>query len=288
MPAEQTWRAAAGAIEVDADVAPPNLLPVEVLEDLSPPAQPVDSIARLLDRKQASGDLARWKNAITALPSTDTQTLILRAGTTADALTLWALHSQLDKRGIAPCLRWPGNMDTPQLQFVSWLADLLWFTRRNRAHRAKFRNWQRLMQGEPGSAAWLEQAYWIFKGMYGRQNVSSYTARGLGLDPDQRQDLLTLPTSRMVEARRKVQPTAFAEVRQVLLSHAMAHPDKAGTHTPDAIANRRALLWRTHVLTGRRPAETARHWALLTDETTTRQVIARQLTTIQTVLAAQS
>lgn len=289
MPAElEAWRAGAGSVGTDELAEPSHSVPAEALEDLSPPVLSVDSIERLVLKKRASGDMERWKLSISKLPTTDTPTLILRVGTTTDALTLWALHSQLDKRGIAPCLRWPGNMETPQMQLISWLADLHWFAKRNRTHRAKFKSWQRLWLDEPGSAKWLERAYWIFKGMYGRQNLSSYTARGLGLAREQRQDLLTLPTSRMVMSRRETLPAGFANTRQLLLSHAMAHPDKSGTRSPDAIANRRARLWRVHVLSGQRPAETARHWALLTGETTARQVIARQLTAIQTVLLAPS
>ncbi len=285
MPSEPEWRAGAGNIETNADLEPAGTPTHEELEDLSPPpALPVDSIAYLVARKRTSGDLEHWQRLIAAMPANDTQTLINRVGTATDALTLWALHVQLDKRGIAPCLRWPGNLETPQMQFVSWVADLLWFTKRNSNHRAKFRNWQRLLNTAPASAQWLESAYRIFIAMYGRQNVSSYTARGLALTPEHRQHLMTLPTSRMVSVRQMLRSESFAQTREELLTHAMANPDKSGTHTPDSIANRRARLWRVHVLLGKRSAETARNWAALTGETATRQVIARQLDTIEAVL----
>lgn len=281
------WRDGAACIDPDAAPAPsrkPSPEELAALEDLNAPAPPIHSIRHLLAQKRASGDLERWKRSIAALPGTDTQTLIVRISTTTDALTLWALHVHLDKRGIAPCLRWPANTTTPQTLFVTWVADLHWFTKRNRAHAAKFQNWQRLMQDDPGSPEWHERAYRVFVAMHGRQNVSSYTARGLALEPEQRLTLMTLPTSRMVTTRLELNPTTFAETRRKLLEHAMACPDLSGTHKPDDVANRRAWLWRVHVLSGKRPAETARNWALLTKKATKRQGIARHLETIKTVL----
>lgn len=289
MPPDLLWRGGAGRAVIDAEPAPPREPSNEelaTLEDLSDPAPPVHSIARLVERKRAAGTLDKWKRSVAALPGTDTLTLILRLSTTADPLMAWALHVCLDKRGVAPCLRWPANSTTPQMMFVAWAGDVFWLTRRNRTHCAKFQSWQRLMQVEPGSAQWLELAYRIFAGMYGRQNIASYTARGLALAPEQRQPLMTLPTTRMIASRLELQPTAFADIRQRLLSHAMAYPDKSRTRSPEAVGNRRALLWRAHVLLGRRPAETARNWAPLTGETTTRQVIARQIGAIETALAA--
>lgn len=287
------WRDRAGCIDTDAESAPAARRELsdeefKLLDDLSaPPPTVIHSIPRLLSLKSASpGHVDRWKRSIATLTGTSTQTLILKVSTATDPATLWALHVVLDKRGVAPCLRWPANATTPQTQFVSWLADLHWFSKRHRAHTAKFQSWQRLMQDEPGSPQWHERAYRIFTAMYGSQNISSYTARGLALSLDHRQPLLMLPTSRMVKSRLELQAVAFSDTRQRLLSHAMANPDKSGTHGPDAVANRRAQLWRVHVLSGKRPAETARNWALVTGESTARQVIARQIATIETVLAA--
>lgn len=286
------WRGGAGCIDAYAEPAPSRELSDEelnVLEDLSasPPIIVIHSIPHLLALKNASPDqVDRWKRSIATLPGTDTQTLILKVSTATDPMTLWALHVHLDKRGVAPCLRWPANATAPQMRFTTWLADMHWFAKRHRAHTAKFQSWQRLMQDEPGSPQWHERAYRAFTAMYGSQNVSSYTARGLALSLDHRQPLMMLPTSRMVTSRLELQPAAFADTRQRLLSHAMASPDKSGAHSPATVANRRAQLWRVHVLSGKRPAETARNWALVTGESTARQVIARHLTTIETVLAA--
>lgn len=288
MPPDLPWRGGAGCIEEDAAPAPsrePSAEELVALDDLSAPASPIHSVAYLLAQKKASGDLDRWKRVIAALPGLDSQTLILKVCAADDALTLWALHVHLDKRGVAPCLRWPGNTTTSQMRFITWAADLFWFARRNLGHSAKFQSWQRLLQDEPGSAQWLEKAYRIFAAMYGRQNVSSYTARGLALAHEQRQPLMTLPTSRMVTARAELQPTAFADITHRLLSRSMARRDKSGLRSPEAVANRRSRLWQVHVLSVKRPTETARNWTLLTSETITRQVISRHIDAIQTALA---
>jgi hypothetical protein len=247
----------------------------------------VHSIARLTAEKAASGasgDLARFKTALLALRTTRTDHLILRIATTTDPLMLWALHGTLDKRGIAPCLRWPKNDSTPQMVFITWLADVQWLTRRNPAHRAKFKSWQRLFSEAPDSAAWREKAYWIFVGMYDRQNLASYGARGLGLDTGQRQPLMMFPTAAMVKARLELQPARAAETRERLYSYSIERPDSSGQRTPEAIAERRARLWRVFILSGKSIAATAENWRLTTGEPLTRQAALKQVNTIKAIL----
>lgn len=247
----------------------------------------VHSIARLTAEKAASGasgELTRFKKALQALRTTKTETLILRIATTPDPLLLWALHGTLDKRGIAPCLRWPKNDSAPQMVFITWLADVHWLATHNPAHRAKFKSWQRLFTEAPNSAAWREKAYWIFVGMYDRQNLSSYGARGLGLDAAQRQPLMMFPTAAMVKARLGLQPEQAAEIREQLYSYSMMHPDKSGERTPEAIAGRREGLWRVFILSGKSIAATAENWRLTTGEPLTRQAALKQVSTIKGIL----
>lgn len=288
-----SWRDGSGSVEL-AEAPLPSCEPsgagletLDALDALDEPPPPVHSIAGLLAQKKGhSSDLDRWKRSIQALPGVDTQTLVLRISTTADPLTVWALHMHLDKRGVAPCLRWPANASAAQMVFITWAADVLWFTKRNRTHIAKFQSWQRLLEDDPGSEHWRERAYRIFFAMHGRQNISSYTARGLALTPDQRQPLMMLPTARMAADRQELRPAAFEDTRQRLLTHAMTYPDKSGRYSPEAIANRRVRLWRVHVLSGKRPADTAKNWTVLTGESAKRQVIARHIATIEKVLLA--
>lgn len=247
----------------------------------------VHSIARLTAEKAASGpsgELGRFKKMLVELRTARTETLILRIATTADPLMLWALHGTLDKRGIAPCLRWPKNDSTPQAVFITWLADVQWLVTRNPAHRAKFKSWQRLFIEAPDSPAWRKKAYWIFVGMYGHQNLSSYGARGLGLDTAQRQPLMSFPTAAMVKARLELQLAEFEQTREQLYSYSIEHPDSSGQRTPEAIAERRARLWRMFILSGKNIAATADNWRLTTGEPLTRQAALKQINTIKGIL----
>lgn len=281
---------------LDDETRPPHSAPtpdiLAALEELdASPARPtrgrpegVHSVSHLIAEKNLSRDLDRFKKAARALVDTDTATLILKIHSTQDPLMLWAIHMALDKRGVPPALRWPANTSTEQMKFIGWQADIFWFTRRNPHHRPKFRGWVRLLTETPGSQTWLQQAYWIFAAMYDRQNVSSYTARGLALTPEHRQPLMMLPTSRMVTARLQLQASPFAETRERLLSHAVANPDKSGKYTPEAIGQRRAALWRTFILSGKSPTATGDSWKLLSGESITRQAISRQLDTVKAIL----
>lgn len=244
----------------------------------------VHSIPRLTAQKKTGGDSSRFKKAILALPGTDTQTLILRIATTTDALTLWALHATLDKREIAPCLRWPQNDSTPQMEFITWAADLLWFCKRNPDHHAKSKGYQRLLAEKPAAPAWHEKAYWMFANLHGRRSLAHVAAVSLALTDTQRQALMTLPTKAMATDRLEFSPDRRGVTRERIYSHAMQHPDKSGTYQPEAVANRRAKLWRVYVLTGRSKTDTAKHWQLLTGEAITRQAITKQLTTTEKIL----
>jgi len=285
------WRVGA-VVHRDGDPCGPTCEPLpgelDELDKLRPAIRPrpegVHSITHLVAEKRVSCDLERFRRSVLALSSTSTQTLILKITTCNDPLMLWAIHVTLDGRNIIPALRWPANTSTEQMKFIGWLADLLWFTKRTPDHQPKFRGWVRLLAETPANPAWQDMAYWIFVAMYDRQNISSYTARGLALTPAQRQPLMSLPTARMVTARLELQPIPFAETRQRLLSHAVAHPDKSGTRTPEAITNRRAGLWRTFLLSEKRQTATAENWKLLTGEPLSRQAISRHLETIKTIL----
>lgn len=278
------WRDGA-YIEDIASPSPPTEAPPSIdIDDLAPHSEVVHSIARLIAEKRSGGNLDRFKKAVVALRSTDTQTLILRIATTSDALMLWAIHVTLDKRDIQPCLRWPKNDSTPQMEFVTWLADVHWFVKRNLRHAPLFRGWQRLLLEEVDTPAWRERGYRIFVSMYGHQNLSSYGTRGLALSSAQRQPLMMFPSSGMTTARLQLQPIRFALAREILYSHAMAHPDKSHMHSPESIAGRRMGLWRVGVLSGHSPAATLHNWKLLTGETVSRQVISRRLTAVNAIL----
>ena len=250
---------------------------------LAPHFEGLDSFARLIDKKRASHDLAAFKLKVVALPACDTATLIARLGTTSDALMAWAICCQLEKRGVPPCLRWPGNTETPQMLFVNWCADIAWFVKHNPTHTPRFKSWQRLFKYEPFSPQWLETAFWHFVSMHAR-SLAYVTGKALALTDDHRQELLTVPTLAMVAARREIAPERIEQLRADLLTHANNFPDKSGKLNPSDVAARRALLYRAHVLLGKHPPTTAKHWPALTGQTISRQAIGAQLSTIERAL----
>ncbi len=247
----------------------------------------ISSIARLTDQKSTSDDLVRFKSKVRALPTFTTQQLVLRIATTADPLILWAIHVHLDTRNIPPAQRWPANTNTPQAEFITWLADLLWFAKRNPDHQPKFKGWCRLFKDKTNSPEWRERAFWLYDNT-ARRSIAHITSKGLALSGTQRQDLMTLPTSEMVKQRRELHPDRVEAVRRCLLTHALAHPDRSSKLTPETIANRRAAIWRAHILTGRSPTATAQTWQVLTGTPTTRQIISKQVAITDEVLRLAS
>lgn len=238
------------------------------------------SIPHLTADKRTGADLVRFNAAIEAMADQDTTTLILRIETASDPLALWGLHQELDRRGVAPALRWPSNEENPQNEFITALADLFWLAKRNPTHQVLYRGWRGIFKHTPGGSEWHAAAHRQFVFTAERYALSHKCAQGLGLTAAQRQDLMILPTAAMVADRRALHPDKFADFRASLLAHAMQHPDKSGQRTPGAIANRRARLWRVFVLSGHSQTATAKNWHLMTGETLTRQAIAKQLAII--------
>lgn len=253
-----------------------------------PFSEDVHSITRLSAEKDTGADLARFNRAVAGMPDQDTHTLILRLETQTDPLIFWELHQELDRRDIPPAQRWPGNQGTPQTAFITLLADLLWITRRNPGHAPAYRGWRGLFSHPPGSPGWHATSHRQYHFVAARYSVSHWCAKGLALTEPQRLGLMVLQTSAMQADRRQLDSDKFSEFRAKLLGHALQHQDKAGKHTPEAIAERRARLWRVYVLSGRNQTTTTKNWHLVTGEAVTRQAIAKQLTIVDQVKREQA
>ena len=244
------------------------------------------TIPDLIAEKRSEADRARLRGMMERVKRTETTALIRWITSASESLILWELHLELDQRGISPCLRWPARDDTLQHDFITWLADMLWFAKRQRAHEPKFRGWRDLQKQLPGSEKWHATAARQFVYVHSRRSPSYWCANGLGLSDDQRQDLMTLPTTVMCAARRMLQPRAFAEIEIALLKHAISHPDRSGQYAPECIANRRSALLRTWVLSGKSPTLTAANWKALTGEQLSRQAVSKQIEIISCVTRA--
>jgi hypothetical protein len=230
----------------------------------------------------------RLRTAVHRIKKTETMPLIIRIATTADPVILWALHLELDRRDVLPCLRWPARDDTTQHEFVTWLADMLWLARRHPTHEPQFRGWRDLFGRPPGSNEWHAAMARQYFHAARHRSLAYWCANGLGLSDEQRQNLMMLPTATMCAARRVLHPEAFAQVGFALLSHAMAKPDRSGQHKPDDVANRRGDMFRTWVLSGKSPTLTAANWKILTGQHLSRQVISRQMEATLAVIEGQA
>jgi hypothetical protein len=242
-----------------------------------PVSEVVKSVPHLINEKRAEADLNCFRTVARALPATSCSTLVVRLQTTTDPLLLWAMHCELDKRSIPPCLRWPMNDASEQAEYLTWLADLLWFCKRHPGHKPTFRGWQGLFKNPPACTSWHQTAHRQFIFVGARYSLAHWCAKGIGLKEAQRQELMMLPTTEMQAERRQLRSDRFAATRARLLSAAISKPDKAAKHCPHAVADRRAVLWRVYLLSGRSQTATAKHWKLLTGNELTRQAIAKQL-----------
>lgn len=277
-----TWRDGAYLDEEGAAAEHAPTLGID-LDDLGGAPDPVCSIARLVAIKRDSVNLESFKRSISTLQDTATQTLIVRIATTTDALMLWALHLTLDKRNIPPCQRWPANTSTSQAEFITALADLLWFFKRDPRHVPRFRGWKALAALPPGHATWCEKAFWILTHIKG-VHLARQAVKGLGLSDAQRQELMMFPTLKMFESRRELRGDVLVETEHRLYSQAMSQPDRSRLHLPAKVAGRRTQLWRCHILSGLSPTETAKNWEALTGEALSRQAISKQIDAIKTAL----
>lgn len=241
------------------------------------------SVTALAAEKLVQEGLGRFRDTVKGLPLVATQTLVLRVAVTADPLLLWAIHLELDRRDVPPCLRWPANDCTPQAEFITWLADIHWFARRCPEHVAAFRGWRTLLAQVPATAKWHAHALRQFAYAYKRPSFAHWCAAGLGISDAQRQELMTMPTRAMQAARRAVLGQPFAELERELLDHAVAHPDRSGSRMPHAVASRRARMFRVHVLAGGAITRATSYWCLLTTEAITRQALAKQIDAVRLV-----
>lgn len=243
------------------------------------------TVPDLMDRARGLQglDAVRFRALLAAVPAQGTADLLRRFETTSDPMILWALHHQCEQRGIPPVLRWPGQQIGPQGDLLDLAADVRWIQRQHPYHRASARGWQAVLKAEPGSSTWHDHLHRQFLYVYPR-GMWWKAADGLGLSDAQRQELITMPTAKIRSERLGLSGQRFTDLHQRLLDHAYRHPDRARRHTPELVAQRRARLYRTHILTGCSPARTAKFWALTTGEAMTRQAVAHQVAAVEAIL----
>jgi hypothetical protein len=188
------------------------------------------------------------------------------------------IHSELNERDIAPCLRWPANDSTPQTEYITWLADILWIKTHLGPHKGEYGNWQRFLRIDRKSeqAKWHQEAHMLYLDAQGR-GVANWCANGIGLTHQGRADLMMLPTKAISALRRSIKGDAYTSLKNRHKERAKAFPDRSGLKDADEIAHRRARMWRVYILSGKNRSLSARRWTQLTGEDITRQAVSKQL-----------
>jgi hypothetical protein len=239
----------------------------------------IKSTPQLLNERKTSA--AAWSlflAAATDIPKQDSKTLVARIATTLDPLLLWLIHEELDRRDVPPAFRWPVNHGSVQMEYVTWLADIHWFTRRKPNHRTTYKNWQRWF-GDV-SDAWHASALRAYSFAFKRGSGAAYFAKGLALTERNRQELMTMKTAGQIARLRPLKKFG-QEYRRAILDHATSKPDRAGVKTPEKVAKRRFAIWKLYVLADESETSAARQYYKLYGEAIARQNLGKQVEVAQ-------
>jgi hypothetical protein len=251
------------------------MIALDSLTDLAVERPTLVCLHTLKASRQANkAALALFQAQAETIPTGSTVALVSRIQTTTDALMLWEIHMELEKRGIPPAFRYPENNRTPQMEFVTWLADLHWFTRQKPKHKPSFDKWKRLF--DPITDGWHETARRIFEGAYQRGNVNTYTSRGLKLAECDRRHLMTIKSTGQLRRLRDLRQAD--DRREAIAKHATGNAGRlTKDRTPDQVARRRFLIWKTYVLADRSETVAARMFHALHGEAIARQNLGKQI-----------
>ena len=234
----------------------------------------IKSIPQLLtERKTSAAAWSIFQVAATGIPTQESKTLVARIETTTDPLLLWLIHEELGRREVPPAFRWPVNQQSAQMEYVTWLADIYWFTRRKPRHKPAYKNWQRWFGEvcETWHASTVKAYFFAFKRGLG----AAYFAKGLSLSDRDRQELMTIKTAGQIARLRPLK--RHAEYLEAILDHARAKPDRAGLKTPEEVAKRRFAMWRLYLLADGSETAAARQYGNLYGEKVARQNLGKQV-----------
>ncbi|MGZ8302927.1 MAG: hypothetical protein ACXW2U_10120 [Telluria sp.] len=251
------------------------MITLDSLTSLIAERPPLVGLPALTASRQASkAAWALFQEMIKAISVASTLALVSRIQTATDALVLWEIHLELDRRGIAPSFRYPTNAATPQMEFVTWLADLHWFTRQKPKHKPCFDKWQRLFG--PITDGWHESARHVFETAYHRGNVATYTSRGMNLAECDRRLLMSVKSTGQLRRLRDLRQAD--DRRESITMHIAANAGRLSKdRTPDQVARRRFLIWKTYVLADRSETIAARIYQALYGEAIPRQNLGKQI-----------
>ncbi len=235
------------------------------------------SVDALVALKKQSPHIDLYRASVGALRSEGTPELLVRLKTTEDPLMMWALHLVLDDREVAPCLRDAMGERSGQTDYITWLADLFWLTKRMPGHKPGHRTWTGPFKNEPGSNDWHKSALWAYR-QSGRRS-GHYLALALGLSASDRQPLKTMPTYTMVGNRQLL--ARSWQYRNAIMTHAVTHRDRSATYTPGEVTERRMAILGVSLLAGRSATRAACYLESSTGRRMSRQALTGHVEQIE-------
>ncbi|MES2716471.1 MAG: hypothetical protein V4795_11940 [Pseudomonadota bacterium] len=257
----------------------------------APPTEPVpaawwDDLQTVPDMKQAVRDAETTDpagsvflgHALGSIPEQSTPTLLLRLRTVEHPLIAWALHMQLDAREVPPCLRPWMPARSKQSAFIATLADLMWLATRHSGHKT-YERMAGVFKHPVRDDRWHRAALWAYRQCRGR---TWQLAGRLNLTDAMRCHTLTMTTGAQAGDRKRL-GNQLPGLVEAITAHGRQHPDKSGATTPQAVADRRALLVSTFVLLGRNQTEAIACLQRVDGITISRQTLVRQLQAASTI-----
>lgn len=209
-------------------------------------------------------DRERYERFLAQIKGRETLDLINSVKTTEKPLYLWEYHRELEARGIPPILRGNGDHSCGlEGELVNLCADIAWLQKQypHQTVLNVFRGWLSVLKSEVDTPKWHQHMQRQFRWLYPRGGMSRWLAQGLDLSDDQRRDLVCAPTTQLKVERYALHGDKFLDLERFLAKHADAK--RTGGRTKEQVGERRARLWRLHVLTGKSATTTARFWNLI-------------------------
>lgn len=234
------------------------------------------SVPELVARRRHTPLAAPFIRSVEGIRQANTSNLLRNLQSVEDPLTSWVLHLELDKRDVPPCIRWPRRDETPQMVYLTWLADVYWLARRYPDHQPLYTRWRGLFDRKPASDSWHKTAIWVFRSGH---SAGYYHSKGLGLTDRHKQELMTMSSNATRGDREMIK--RLPQLRNRIWMHASENRDRAGRFSTDEITDRRVELLRVFLLARRNRTRAARYLELLHGQRISRQALTRQLEAIE-------
>lgn len=229
----------------------------------APAASPTVKTYPELVASMGEADRVRHEAKVAPLADLDIPSLCTRLETATDPAMMWPIHQEFYRRAIPPILRGPWHRQGRQGNFLDFAADVQHLQLHYPTHKPRNRLVRAIWKLQPGTPDW-----W---GLLRKQfEQPSHSTRAVSiaftLDSEMRSHLRTVHTADTRRLFHDLHGERFGELLDVLTRQVAEKPDKAGLMTPEAIASRRARIFRAHRLMSASYRETCSVWMAITGE----------------------